>query len=210
MTTNDSKDQGRDSVTREQVLEWGRAAGFESSLTREYNLERLADFAIFARQSALATSASALARDEASVLIDKIVMNVDGVDRILEIVNSGPTINGLFIRVVAATVSDAARDVLAERQRQVAVEGWTPEHDDEHESGELSAAAFGYLFSALNILGKPTPPDSVRTMTPPYWPWDASWFKPGPPRRMLEKAGALILAEIEHLDRAQSTNGEQS
>jgi len=35
----------------------------------------------------------------------------------------------------------AARDVLAERQRQIAVEGWTPEHDDRHDPGELSGPA---------------------------------------------------------------------
>jgi hypothetical protein len=35
------------------------------------------------------------------------------------------------------------------------------------------------------------------------WPggWDWSWFKPTTPRRDLVKAGALIVAEIERLDR---------
>jgi hypothetical protein len=35
-----------------------------------------------------------------------------------------------------------------------------------------------------------------------FWPWDASWWKPASNRRNLVKAGALILAEIERLDRA--------
>jgi hypothetical protein len=39
----------KDAVTREQVIEWGKLAGFETSLQRERNLERLGDFAIFAR-----------------------------------------------------------------------------------------------------------------------------------------------------------------
>lgn len=34
------------------------------------------------------------------------------------------------------------------------------------------------------------------------WPWDASWWKPNARRRNLVKAGALILAEIERIDRA--------
>lgn len=40
---------GKDAVTREQIIEWGKLAGFETSLQRERNLERLGDFAIFAR-----------------------------------------------------------------------------------------------------------------------------------------------------------------
>ena len=40
--------------------------------------------------------------------------------------------------------SQAATDVLAERARQVSVEGWTPEHDDAHASGEMAGAASCY------------------------------------------------------------------
>ena len=42
---------------------------------------------------------------------------------------------------------------------------------------------------------------------PATWPWGASWWKPGDPRRMLVKAAALILAEIERLDRAAARGG---
>jgi hypothetical protein len=34
------------------------------------------------------------------------------------------------------------------------------------------------------------------------WPWDLKWWKPTTPRRDLVKAAALIVAEIERLDRA--------
>jgi hypothetical protein len=37
---------------------------------------------------------------------------------------------------------------------------------------------------------------------PTTWPWSAQWWKPSDRRRDLVKAGALILAEIERLDRA--------
>lgn len=40
-----------------------------------------------------------------------------------------------------AMTSEAAKDVIAERQRQVSVEGWTPEHDDEHVNSEMAKAA---------------------------------------------------------------------
>ena len=41
--------------------------------------------------------------------------------------------------VADLNLTTAARDVLAERQRQVTAEDWTPEHDDEHNGGELAA-----------------------------------------------------------------------
>lgn len=38
---------------------------------------------------------------------------------------------------------------------------------------------------------------------PPTWPWGAEWWKPKEPRRDLVRAGALIIAEIERLDRRE-------
>lgn len=38
----------------------------------------------------------------------------------------------------------AIDDVAAERERQKAVEGWTPEHDDKHNAGQLGLAAACY------------------------------------------------------------------
>lgn len=48
-----------------------------------------------------------------------------------------------------ARMTTAARDVLAERQRQVSAEGWTPEHDDEHRSGDMARAAASYAAQAV-------------------------------------------------------------
>jgi hypothetical protein len=103
----------------------------------------------------------------------------------------------------AESHSCAARDVLAERERQQSAEGWTPEHDDEHQEGELSAAAAAYAWAA----GCNLDPHAVEHYEqgwapPPVWPWDDEAWKPADVRRMLVKAGALILAEIERLDRA--------
>lgn len=92
------------------------------------------------------------------------------------------------------TVTAAAADVLAERQRQVTAEGWTPEHDDEHSDGEMALAASSY---ALYAHKKPIAP-----AIPYNWPWEPEWFKQQGARRDLVKAGALILAEIERIDRA--------
>ncbi|WP_374221855.1 hypothetical protein [Klebsiella variicola] len=92
------------------------------------------------------------------------------------------------------TVTAAAAAVLAERKRQVAAEGWTPGHDDEYEHGELADAAGCYALSSelFDCAGEPPRP----------WPWPDEWWTPTNRRRDLVKAGALILAEIERLDRA--------
>ena len=108
----------------------------------------------------------------------------------------GPTPGDLL-----AWGSQAVLDVAAERRRQIEVEGWTPEHDDEHSAHELAEAAACYCLSSA---GKPF--DYFETM----WPWERWWFKASGTRRDLVKAGALILAEIERLDRmaAEKKEGE--
>ncbi|MCR4231902.1 ead/Ea22-like family protein, partial [Escherichia coli] len=45
----------------------------------------------------------------------------------------------------ARAFNPAILDVIAERQRQQSVEGWMPEHDDEHCNGELAMAAVCYI-----------------------------------------------------------------
>lgn len=90
------------------------------------------------------------------------------------------------------TFTTAATDVLAERQRQITAEGWTPEHDDEYQHCEMAVAAACYIMAA----------DDPRADVPELWPWPPEWWKPTDVRRDLVKAGALILAEIERLDRA--------
>jgi hypothetical protein len=39
---------------------------------------------------------------------------------------------------------------------------------------------------------------------PGIWPWSPDWWKPRDARRNLERAAALIIAEIERLDRAEA------
>jgi hypothetical protein len=99
----------------------------------------------------------------------------------------------------AVEVSNAAWDVLAERKRQVKVEGWTAEHDDQHDAGEMARAAACYATVAC-WNDKSRTSDSL-TVRPPFWPWETAWWKPTDRRRDLVKAGALIIAEIERLDR---------
>jgi hypothetical protein len=95
--------------------------------------------------------------------------------------------------------------IAAERQRQVEQEGWTPEHDDAHETGDLALAAACYAT-----------PESRRQYEDgapldPWWPWDDGWWKPSPENRIRElvKAGALIAAEIDRLQRATRPTPER-
>lgn len=94
---------------------------------------------------------------------------------------------------VSLSLTDALRDVIAERQRQVSVKGWTPDHDDTYTCGELSGAAISYI----------EPMEAVF-----YWPaeWHDDSFKPSDERRNLVKATALLLAEIERLDRISAAS----
>lgn len=94
----------------------------------------------------------------------------------------------------ARTFNPAILDVIAERQRQKAVEGWTSEHDDAYQNSELADAAACYAINAHN----------QGLSTPAHWPWAPDWWKQSGPRRDLVKAGALILAEIERIDRQES------
>ena len=101
---------------------------------------------------------------------------------------------------MAAMAGKAARDIVLERMRQITVEGWTSEHDDEHAEYEMAKAAGCYAW----IAGQS---DNVRlafdAQPPPTWPWVKRWWKPKNRRRDLVKAGAMILAEIERIDRAE-------
>ena len=94
--------------------------------------------------------------------------------------------------------------ITEERQRQISVEGWTPQHDDEHSDGSLAVAAACYATQAYQGLYEEGM--KVRTFILRYWPWHPKWWKPTPDDRVRElvKAGALIAAEIDRLQRLGS------
>ncbi|BBF93358.1 DUF7220 family protein [Blastochloris tepida] len=89
--------------------------------------------------------------------------------------------------------------VMAERRRQIEVEGWSPEHDDGVLPGSLAAAGASYALEAPHHLSAGGAGQSARP--PESWPWSRDWWKPTGFRRDLVKAGALIIAEGEKFDR---------
>lgn len=96
-------------------------------------------------------------------------------------------------------------EIAAERRRQIEVEGWTAEHDDTHGLGEMAGAAACYALYRSHVPPEDLMGEGVLEMS---WPWDGEWWKPTTPRRDLIKAAALIVAEIERLDR-QSAAGDE-
>ena len=79
--------------------------------------------------------------DERTVVENGVRKLVAGVLDLIE--QPGPEPEG-FAPAVGPHYSRAALDVLAERKRQVAVEGFTPEHDMAHAPGDLAAAGAAY------------------------------------------------------------------
>lgn len=96
----------------------------------------------------------------------------------------------------------AAADVLAERRRQVERLDRLPEYDDESKGGEIAAYAAYYAMPKAAREWPATETGYGDTFGEAIVPADWSRPKPCDRRRELVKAGALILAEIERLDRA--------
>ena len=106
--------------------------------------------------------------------------------------------------------------IAEERQRQIEVEGYDAQHDSYHSPCKLIQAADTYLESAdLTLRSKEFSPSNAwhQTNLPFYrneikrtWPWEQESFKPTTDIRDLVKAGALIAAAI---DRLQKDNDQQ-
>ncbi len=96
--------------------------------------------------------------------------------------------------------------ITEERERQISQEGWTQAHDDEHRDYELSRAAAVYA-DAAGLVAAGGESDKVKHSILTYgcetpWPWTPEWLKiTSDPIRLLAKAGALIAAEIDRLQR---------
>jgi hypothetical protein len=93
--------------------------------------------------------------------------------------------------------------IAAERHRQVMGEGWSESHDDEHDGAQIAAAALCYAScAAQQARGQAVATGNILV----HWPWEQRWWKPSDdPIRNLEKAGALIAAEIDRLQRIASS-----
>lgn len=104
-----------------------------------------------------------------------------------------------------------ASAIAHERLRQRSQEGFTARHDSFWDAGQLADAATVYL----NTVSSKFASDVLSDPKSFGWPWHPVWYKPFKPAapnedrqngigeidriRCLEKAGALIAAEIDRL-----------
>lgn len=104
---------------------------------------------------------------------------------------------------------DGIERIAAERQRQIDEEGYTPEHDQEHGNGALAYAAACYAApeQIFRVVQQRVGRDGEVYEMIWHEPWPRGWkrreFPHGSSRetriRDLEKAGALIAAELDRL-----------
>ena len=104
--------------------------------------------------------------------------------------------------------------ITRERNRQIVEEGFSEDMDAFYQRGELLKAAVNYTAAAflttkLNGTAYSAEPP-LQGMMGLSFPWDQAFWKPGTPRRMLEKAGALIAAELDRLDLVDRMNADDA
>lgn len=99
-------------------------------------------------------------------------------------------------------MKNALADVIAERCHQIMDLNYNVPHDDQHDQRELARAAASYLRHYIYRTGVPSDTyfnDQVAI----EWPWDEKFWNPQDPRADLVRTAALIIAEIERIDRAE-------
>lgn len=98
-----------------------------------------------------------------------------------------------------------------ERARQLK-KGWTEEHDDHHEDGCLAEAAACYVVAgSAGVRGADAKEEFTASMLDGFsdslvsWPWDdEDWNPSSDPMVNLVKAGSLIAAELDRLQRLKA------
>ena len=96
-------------------------------------------------------------------------------------------------------MTEASHALLRERKRQIEKEGWLPNHDDEHDRNELGYAASCYADPSFINDG------DLNYAPPKDWPWEDGSWKPKTYKENLIRAGALILAELDRLNRLEES-----
>lgn len=99
---------------------------------------------------------------------------------------------------------DALNIVLAGRMHQLNNEKFAIDRDDTYTADQLAIAASCYLYAPVYPF-----PVATGVRAPIQWPWNYSWWKPqGGRMKQLEKAGGLLIAEIERQLRKQRKQHE--
>lgn len=131
------------------------------------------------------------------------VMSIEAALAVADEVSPTPARAVTALKVMRAALShvghgSALMAFLEERLRQVNVEGYTPERDDLYLDGELAYAAGTYALTGGGV---------APALAGLWWPWHEDTFKPANPKRDLVRAGALLIAAYERVQRAEKANG---
>lgn len=111
-----------------------------------------------------------------------------------------------------STTKNGIQLILEERERQIILHGFDGKHDSQHQTGEMVDAALCYGAVASAVVRGSTAEEWPVGMFNGFsdslieWPWEDDAWKPSDdPIRNLVKAGALIAAEIDRLQRKEMT-----
>ncbi|CAN1721962.1 protein of unknown function [Hyphomicrobium sp. 1Nfss2.1] len=109
---------------------------------------------------------------------------------------------------ITYTTHSILDEIRGERAEQIAGHGFDASHDDSHDNEELRMAAACYALGQTDVslsatIGVPFAGKGFAHVSASrqLWPWDRECWKPTKRRHDLIKAAALIVAEIERLDR---------
>ena len=91
------------------------------------------------------------------------------------------------------TSNQSLIDVVQEREKQINVKGYQEVWDDRYPAGLMAKAAIAFIHSSN---GNPHWRD--------YWPINWKPANPKGPRQDLVRAAALLIAEIDRIDRAEA------
>lgn len=96
-------------------------------------------------------------------------------------------------------MSEGATRILKERIRQIEVEGWDADHDDEHDAGDLAVMAAGLAVYGTDAYIEDPAGRIERDPADIRDAWGLIQKHKDNPTRMLEIAGALIAAELDRV-----------
>ncbi|MGY0607439.1 hypothetical protein ACVHXL_06330 [Stenotrophomonas sp. FS3] len=107
----------------------------------------------------------------------------------------------------AVDLGTGIKAIASERVRQLCIEGFSRDSDEQYREGELARAATAYVQLAAMDLQVGSRKHIASQEPPFFWPWAQEWWKPVDARRDLVRAGALIAAQIDLIDSQAVGNG---
>lgn len=148
-------------------------------------------------------------------IVDKMFCDNDEENQLQDLIASAMVLGELYERKKwqeagksPNAVSKAIKDVVSERNRQKNEEFYSDAQDDSYVNNELTRASASYVNHVVGRswihLSKPSVYQSE--IVPDLWPWSEQSWKPKSPRQDIVRATALLISEIERLDRLETLN----